>query len=108
MAAERQEWHDWDWCLDICSRSEKSAQVRKEFKKRTSGSSYRNVDIFILESLAENGRNFIYRVQISFAFNFEFRRNSVNGERHLSEIKRAQFQYVDESVESSHLEEVEI
>ena len=53
VAAERQEWHDraGDWCLDICSRS---AQVRKEFKKRTSGSSYQNVDVFIFQSLAEN------------------------------------------------------
>src|SRR5258705_13435896 len=50
-------------------------------------------------------------VQFSFAFHvfdFEFRRNSVNSERHLSEFKRAQLQYVDGSVESSHLEEVEV
>ena len=38
-------WSVSNWVL-------KSAQVKKEFKKRTSGSSYQNVDLFILQSLS--------------------------------------------------------
>ena len=57
-----------------------------EFKKRTSGSLYQNVDMVIVQSLAENGRDFLHSTQLSGVFKvfkFEVRRNSVIRERHL-------------------------
>jgi hypothetical protein len=66
------------------SASEKSAQVRKEFKERTSGFSYQNVDVFVLQSPTENRRDLVHRMQFSVGFvRFEVLRNSVHGKRHL-------------------------
>jgi hypothetical protein len=81
-------------------------QHKSEKTLRRARAPYQDVDVFILQGLAENRRDLIHRIAFN-VFDFEFRRNSVNAERHLSEFKRAQLQYVYGSVESSHLEEVE-